>query len=151
MSSAARLPCSVSGRSRSPSASSWAALPWRRMSKVLMRRQDSAPIGPSLEPRFVPPCSLSLALPAQRARIGSSSFRYPNAIVSLDMAPRILVVEDEPAIAESVAYALGRDGFSVTLAASVSSAATLADGADLVVLDLMLPDGSGFDLITAWR
>ncbi|MEO8903807.1 MAG: response regulator transcription factor [Polyangiaceae bacterium] len=67
------------------------------------------------------------------------------------MPPRILVVEDEPAIAESVAYALGRDGFSVTLAATVSSAATLADGADLVVLDLMLPDGSGFDLIAEWR
>ena len=67
------------------------------------------------------------------------------------MAPRILVVEDEPAIAESVAYALGRDGFSVTLAATASAAATLADSADLVVLDLMLPDGSGFDLIAQWR
>lgn len=67
------------------------------------------------------------------------------------MSPRILVVEDEPAIAESVAYALGRDGFSVTVAASASAAATLAEGADLVVLDLMLPDGSGFDLIAAWR
>ena len=67
------------------------------------------------------------------------------------MAPRILVVEDEPAIAESVAYALGRDGFSVTLAATASAAATLADAADLVVLDLMLPDGSGFDLIAEWR
>ena len=67
------------------------------------------------------------------------------------MVHRILVVEDEPAIAESVAYALTRDGFSVTLAASVSSARVLADGADLVVLDLMLPDGSGLDLITRWR
>ncbi|MEP7049277.1 MAG: response regulator transcription factor [Pseudomonadota bacterium] len=67
------------------------------------------------------------------------------------MAPRILVVEDEPAIAESVAYALGRDGFSVTVAATASAAITLAEGADLVVLDLMLPDGSGFDLIAAWR
>ena len=67
------------------------------------------------------------------------------------MANRILVVEDEPAIAESVAYALGRDGFSVTLAATATSAMALADSVDLVVLDLMLPDGSGFDLITAWR
>jgi DNA-binding response OmpR family regulator len=67
------------------------------------------------------------------------------------MPPRILVVEDEPAIAESVAYALGRDGFSVTLAASASAASTLADSADLVVLDLMLPDGSGLDLIAVWR
>jgi two-component system catabolic regulation response regulator CreB len=67
------------------------------------------------------------------------------------MPPRILVVEDEPAIAESVAYALGRDGFSVTLAASASAASTLAEAADLVVLDLMLPDGSGLDLIAVWR
>ena len=67
------------------------------------------------------------------------------------MGQRILVVEDEPAIAESVAYALGRDGFSVTLAATMSDAAALAESADLVVLDLMLPDGSGFDLITRWR
>lgn len=67
------------------------------------------------------------------------------------MVQRILVVEDEPAIAESVAYALGRDGFSVTLAATATDAASLVDGADLVVLDLMLPDGSGFDLIGRWR
>jgi DNA-binding response OmpR family regulator len=67
------------------------------------------------------------------------------------MSQRILVVEDEPAIAESVAYALGRDGFSVTLAATASDAAVLAEGVDLVVLDLMLPDGSGFDLIGKWR
>jgi two-component system catabolic regulation response regulator CreB len=67
------------------------------------------------------------------------------------MVQRILVVEDEPAIAESVAYALTRDGFAVSLAATVSAAASLAESADLVVLDLMLPDGSGFDLIARWR
>ncbi len=67
------------------------------------------------------------------------------------MSARILVVEDEPAIAESVAYALGRDGFSVTVAATASAASALADTAELVVLDLMLPDGSGFDLIAIWR
>jgi DNA-binding response OmpR family regulator len=68
-----------------------------------------------------------------------------------EMGNRILVVEDEPAIAESVAYALGRDGFTVTLAATAGEAAVLADSVDLVVLDLMLPDGSGFDLIARWR
>ena len=67
------------------------------------------------------------------------------------MSQRILVVEDEPAIAESVAYALGRDGFLVTLAATAGAAIGLLEGMDLVVLDLMLPDGSGFDLITHWR
>jgi two-component system catabolic regulation response regulator CreB len=67
------------------------------------------------------------------------------------MSHRVLVVEDEPAIAESVAYALRRDGFTVTLAATLSEAETKRADADLVILDLMLPDGSGFDWISAVR
>jgi DNA-binding response OmpR family regulator len=67
------------------------------------------------------------------------------------MSQRILVVEDEPAIAESVAYALRRDGFTVELAATASAARAAVSGADLVVLDLMLPDDSGFNLISGWR
>ena len=46
------------------------------------------------------------------------------------MSQRILVVEDEPAIAESVAYALGRDGFLVTLAATAGAAIGLLEGMD---------------------
>jgi two-component system catabolic regulation response regulator CreB len=61
--------------------------------------------------------------------------------------PKILVVEDEPAIAESLAYSLRRDGFAVTVAPNLAAAEKEAPGADLVVLDLMLPDGSGFDLL----
>jgi len=62
--------------------------------------------------------------------------------------PKILVVEDEPAIAESLAYSLRRDGFTVIVAPNLATAEREAlVGADLVVLDLMLPDGSGFDLI----
>jgi DNA-binding response OmpR family regulator len=61
--------------------------------------------------------------------------------------PKILVVEDEPAIAESLAYSLRRDGFAVTVAPSLAVAERESAGADLVILDLMLPDGSGFDLI----
>jgi DNA-binding response OmpR family regulator len=67
------------------------------------------------------------------------------------MTPRVLVVEDEPAIAESVAYALRRDGFSVTLAATLAEAEQKRADADLVILDLMLPDGSGFDWISTVR
>jgi len=61
--------------------------------------------------------------------------------------PRVLVVEDEPAIAESIAYALRRDGFGVGLASTLAEAERELEGTDLVVLDLMLPDGSGFDLL----
>jgi DNA-binding response OmpR family regulator len=67
------------------------------------------------------------------------------------MTARILLVEDEPAILESLAYVLGRDGFFVIPAKNAAEAAELAATADLVVLDLMLPDGSGFDLIRGWR
>jgi DNA-binding response OmpR family regulator len=59
----------------------------------------------------------------------------------------ILVVEDEPAIAESISYALKRDGYSVMIAPTVADAEKGLEGVDLVVLDLILPDGSGFDLL----
>ncbi|HEU5072740.1 MAG TPA: response regulator transcription factor [Polyangiaceae bacterium] len=67
------------------------------------------------------------------------------------MAQRILVVEDEPAIAESVAYALRRDGFEAVAAGDSQTADQAVEGAQLILLDLMLPDGSGFDLIHRWR
>src|SRR5690606_24119166 len=61
---------------------------------------------------------------------------------------QILVVEDEPAIAESVAYSLNRAGHSAEVATSLRAArAILTPQTELVVLDLMLPDGSGFDWI----
>ncbi len=67
------------------------------------------------------------------------------------MGQAILVVEDEPAIAESVAYALRRDGFSVQLAGTRAEAEALAASVELIILDLMLPDGSGFDLLGKMR
>jgi two-component system catabolic regulation response regulator CreB len=71
------------------------------------------------------------------------------------VAPRVLIVEDEPAIAESVSYALRRDGFESETAGGVEEAEQrlgLAEPRfDLVVLDLMLPDGSGFDLLGRLR
>lgn len=63
----------------------------------------------------------------------------------------ILVVEDEPAIAESVAYALRREGFASSIASDLSTAWERSDSALLIVLDLMLPDGSGSELIHGLR
>ena len=59
----------------------------------------------------------------------------------------VIIVEDEPAIAESLAFALRRDGFSADIAGTLASAHDKLPSADLILLDLMLPDGSGFDLI----
>jgi two-component system catabolic regulation response regulator CreB len=65
--------------------------------------------------------------------------------------PSILVIEDEPAIAESISYALRREGYSATTAGTVAEAEKHLTGVDLIVLDLMLPDGSGFDLLDRVR
>ncbi len=58
------------------------------------------------------------------------------------------MVEDEPAIAESVVYALGKAGHTAQVASTLKEARQLLTSeVRLLVLDLMLPDGSGFDWI----
>jgi two-component system catabolic regulation response regulator CreB len=63
----------------------------------------------------------------------------------------ILLVDDEPAIRESLAFALRRDGFDVEQAASLREARNLTDAAELVILDLVLPDGNGLEFLRALR
>jgi len=65
--------------------------------------------------------------------------------------PAILLVDDEPAIRESLAFALRRDGFEVSEAGSLREARPLAADADLVILDLVLPDGNGLDFLRSLR
>ncbi|AKJ32183.1 two-component system response regulator CreB [Caldimonas brevitalea] len=67
--------------------------------------------------------------------------------------PRLLLLEDDPAIARTVAYALQREGHTVEHVLLVRDArARLAAGAaDLAVLDVGLPDGSGLDLCRELR
>jgi two-component system catabolic regulation response regulator CreB len=62
---------------------------------------------------------------------------------------RVLIVDDEPAIRESLAFALKRDGFEVAEAASLREARS--QEADLIVLDLVLPDGNGLDFLRSLR
>ena len=65
----------------------------------------------------------------------------------------ILVVEDEDAIRESVAYRLRLEGWHVDEAATAGEAEDAARGReyDTVVLDLILPDRSGLDLCRGLR
>ncbi|CAN2172858.1 OmpR Response regulators consisting of a CheY-like receiver domain and a winged-helix DNA-binding domain [Candidatus Nanopelagicaceae bacterium] len=61
---------------------------------------------------------------------------------------RILVVEDEETLAEAIAFLLGKEGFEVTVAASGPDAIAQFEksGADLILLDLMLPGLSGTEV-----
>jgi two-component system, OmpR family, response regulator RegX3 len=63
-------------------------------------------------------------------------------------ATRILVVEDEPSLAETMRYNLEREGFGVSLAEDGRRALERfrAEPPALVILDLMLPEMSGLDV-----
>jgi two-component system, OmpR family, response regulator RegX3 len=65
----------------------------------------------------------------------------------------ILMVEDETSITEPLAEALDREGFDTRVAGTVADALTAADEQmpDLVLLDVMLPDGSGYDVARSLR
>jgi two-component system phosphate regulon response regulator PhoB len=66
---------------------------------------------------------------------------------------RILIVEDEPAIAELIALHLRHEGHEVRLAADAAEAAERVRETlpDLVILDWMLPGESGVTLARRWR
>jgi len=66
---------------------------------------------------------------------------------------RILIVEDEPSLSEPLAYLLKREGYESTVVADGLDAITEFDrvGADLVLLDLMLPGLSGTEVCRELR
>ncbi len=65
----------------------------------------------------------------------------------------ILVVEDDPSIAEFLVWALSEAGFEVRSAPTIADALQALDGTspDVVVADLLLPDGLGSDLVRQVR
>ncbi|MGH2905651.1 MAG: response regulator transcription factor [Solirubrobacterales bacterium] len=68
-------------------------------------------------------------------------------------ATRILLVEDEASISDPLSSALERDGFAPVVARTAAEALDLADriAPDVILLDLMLPDGDGRDVCRAIR
>lgn len=66
---------------------------------------------------------------------------------------RVLLIEDEPNIIEAVRFILSRDGWRVSTHADGADAvdAVRARAPDLVILDVMLPDRSGYDILADLR
>ena len=69
------------------------------------------------------------------------------------MAQTVLLIEDEPNIAEAIRFVLSRDGWTVSVLSDGTTA--LAEVArlqpDLVILDLMLPGMSGLEIVGLLR
>ncbi len=68
-------------------------------------------------------------------------------------ARHVLLIEDEANIAEAIRFVLMRDGWQVTTHGDGHDALARVREArpDLVILDVMLPGQSGFDILTALR
>lgn len=64
------------------------------------------------------------------------------------MSQKILIIEDEPDIRKTLEYNISREGYHVVSASSLVEAKSQfeSDSFSLILLDLMLPDGSGLDL-----
>ena len=69
------------------------------------------------------------------------------------MSERVLMIDDDAALAGMVAEYLGTRGLSVTTAGTLDQGEALLKrgGFDVLILDAMLPDGDGFDLCKSWR
>jgi two-component system catabolic regulation response regulator CreB len=67
--------------------------------------------------------------------------------------PRVLLVEDEPAIADTLVYALGTECFEVThaLTGAEALAAVAREKFDVAILDIGLPDMTGLDVCRRLR
>jgi two-component system, NtrC family, response regulator PilR len=72
--------------------------------------------------------------------------------IDLGHTPRVLVVDDEQGLRDMLSILLRRQGYEVTLAPSFTTGCEAIDGApapfDLVLTDLMMPDGSGLDVLS---
>ena len=69
------------------------------------------------------------------------------------MGKRVLVIEDEPNIIEAINFILSRDGWSVDTHSNGHDAVdvVLAKAPNLVILDVMLPGRSGYDILKDLR
>ncbi len=69
------------------------------------------------------------------------------------MGKRVLLIEDEPNIIEAISFILSRDGFTVHTHQDGQSAMDKVRSTppDMVILDVMLPGRSGFDILRDLR
>jgi two-component system, OmpR family, response regulator RegX3 len=151
----------------------WSRTPQDALDHVGGNRSDLAPALERGQLDLEPPGELALVRPdvlhgragvardhrfdsrAPGGRLGGkpTSGAVRIVIVAMISKKRVLVIEDERPIAEPLADALRREGFDVELAGSAADGldAFSAHAPDIVLLDVMLPDGDGRDVLRQIR
>lgn len=86
---------------------------------------------------------LSGTSPSQQAQVGQDA----------DVTAKILIIDDDAEIVESVSYALKGEGFAVVSARDGNQGLALAEkeSPDLIILDMMMPKRSGFLVLEKLR
>ncbi|QDT59073.1 Alkaline phosphatase synthesis transcriptional regulatory protein PhoP [Stieleria bergensis] len=86
---------------------------------------------------------LSGSSPSQQAQLGQDA----------DVTAKILIIDDDAEIVESVSYALKGEGFAVVSARDGNQGLALAEkeSPDLIILDMMMPKRSGFLVLEKLR
>ena len=84
---------------------------------------------------------------------GSSPSRETQADQDAATAAKILIIDDDAEIVESVSYALKGEGFAVVSARDGNQGLALAEkeSPDLIILDMMMPKRSGFLVLEKLR
>jgi PAS domain S-box-containing protein len=94
-----------------------------------------------------------LVKPVDKATLLGAIARHISRQPTLKRERSILIVEDDPPTREFIAEMLTTQGFAVTTAADGAEARAKVAAAlpELVILDMMLPEVSGFELLGEWR
>ena len=78
---------------------------------------------------------------------------HPPVLGESDMRKRVLLIEDEPNIIQAISFILSREGWTVDTHADGLTAMAEVERRkpDVVILDVMLPNRSGFDILQDLR
>lgn len=85
--------------------------------------------------------------------VDATVVRNPAETTQASRRQHVLVIEDEPNISEAIRFILQRDGLEVTVLSTGDSALSTISKLQpsLIILDVMLPGVSGFDILQQMR